>query len=119
MEPIHTEDNKEFTVQKIRNLVASMGDKKAPGDVITGEIYKSAFEMLPNYITALYNGCLRRGIFPTRWKRAKVISIIKPRKDTSDEVSKFLPISLLNVGCKELEKVLIKRINYHLTNTLF
>ena len=114
MEPIDTEDDKEFTVQEIRNAVASMGDKKAPGeDGITGEIYKSTFEMLPNYITALYNGCLRTGAFPTRWKRAKVIPIIKPGKDNSDEVSKFRPISLLNVGGKVLEKVLINRINYH------
>jgi hypothetical protein len=56
---------------------------------------------------------LRRGIFPTRWKRAKVIPIVKPGKDTSDEVSKFRPISLLNVGGKVLEKVLIDRINHH------
>ena len=70
------------------------------------------FEILPNYITALYNGCLRRGIFPTRWKRARVIPIVKPGKDTSDELSKFRPISLLNVGRKVLEKVLINRINY-------
>ena len=78
-DPIDTGDDKEFTVEEIRNAVASMGDKKAPGeDGITGEIYKSTFKILPNYITALYNGCLRRGIFPTRWKRAKVIPIVNP-----------------------------------------
>ena len=113
-DPIDTDDDKEFTVDEIRNAVASMGDKKAPGeDGITGEIYKCTFEILPNFITALYNGCLRRGIFPTRWKRAKVIPIVKPGKDTSDEVSKYRPISLLNVGGKVLEKVLINRINHH------
>jgi len=58
-DPIDTGDDKEFTVEEIRNAVASMGDKKAPGeDGITGEIYKSTFETLPNYITVLYNGCL-------------------------------------------------------------
>jgi hypothetical protein len=87
-DPTDTGDDKEFTVEEIRNAVASMGDKKAPGeDGITGEIYKSTFEILPNYVTALYNGCLRRGIFPTRWKRAKVIPIVKPGKDT---VKRFL-----------------------------
>ena len=97
-----------------------MGDKKAPGeDGITAEIYKSTFEILPNYITALYNRCLRRGIFPTRWKRARVIPIIKPGKDTSDEVSKFRPISLLNVGGKVLEKVLINGINHHANSRAF
>jgi hypothetical protein len=67
-----------------------MRGKKAPGaDGITGEIYKGTFIIFPNYITALYNGCLRQGIFPTRWKRAKVIPIAKPGKDNSEEVSKF------------------------------
>ena len=40
MEPMYTEDDKDFTVQEIRNAVASLGDKKAPGvDGITGEIF--------------------------------------------------------------------------------
>jgi hypothetical protein len=57
------EDKKDFTVEEIRNAVASMGHKKAPGeDGIPGEIYKCTFDILPNYITALYNGCPRRSI---------------------------------------------------------
>jgi len=42
-----------------------------------------------------------------------VIPVTKPGKDNSEEVSKVLPISLLNVGGKVLEIVLINRINYH------
>jgi hypothetical protein len=69
-EPTDTADDKDFTVDEIKNAVASMGNKKAPGeDGITGEIYKSTFVILPRYITAIYNGCLRRGTFPVRWKR--------------------------------------------------
>jgi hypothetical protein len=71
MEPIYTEDDKEFTAQEIRNAVTSLEEKKAPGvDGITGEIYKGAFKLFPNYITALYSGCFRQGTFPARWKRA-------------------------------------------------
>jgi hypothetical protein len=114
MEPIYTEDDKEFTTQEIRNAVGSLGERKASGvDGITGEIFKGAFRLFPNYITAIYNGRLRQGTFPTRWKRAKVIPVIKPGKENSDNVSKFRPISLINAGGKFLEKVLINRINYH------
>jgi hypothetical protein len=63
--------------------------------------------------THIYNGCLRRGIFPTRWKRATLIPITKPGKENSDEISEVRPISLLNTGGKVLEKVLISRINHH------
>jgi len=34
-------DDKEFTVQEIKNVVASMGNKKMPDDGITSEISKS------------------------------------------------------------------------------
>jgi len=80
-EPVDTADDRDFTLEEIRNAVESMGNKKAPGeDGITGEICKSTFEIFPSYITALYNGCLRIGVFPTRWKRAKLIPITKPGK---------------------------------------
>ena len=51
-------------------------------------------------------------MFPKRWKRAKLIPVLKPGKDSSDEVSKYRPISLLNVGGKVLEEVMINRINH-------
>jgi hypothetical protein len=90
-----------------------MGNIKAPGeDGITGEIFKSLVEILPRYTTAVYNGCLRRGTFPTRWKKAMILPITKPGKEGSDDVTKFRPISLLDVGGKVLEKILINRINH-------
>ena len=113
-EPINTEDGKEFTVEEIRKGITSLGNKTAPAeDAITGEIYRHTYGILPKYITELYNGCLRLGVFTTGWKRATVIPITKPGKENSEEVSKVRPISLLNVGGKVLEKLLINRINYH------
>jgi len=112
-ELLDTVDDKEFTVEEIRDEIESMGNKKASAeDGINGEIYKSTFEIFPNYITAMYNECLRRGVFPVRWTRAKLIPITKHGKENSGDVSKFRPISLLNTGGKVLEKVPINRINH-------
>jgi retron-type reverse transcriptase len=61
----------------------------------------------------MYNGCLRDGVFPKRWKSAKLIPIIKPWEEYSYDVSKYRPISLLIVGGKVLEEVMISRINHH------
>jgi hypothetical protein len=82
-------------------------------DGIPSEAFKSLVETLPRYITAIYSGCLRKGIFPKRWKKAMIIPVTKPGKEGSDEVSKFCPISLLDIGGKVLEKLLINRINQH------
>ena len=113
-EPVDMANDKDFTIEEIRNAVESMGNKKAPGEEgITGKIYRSTFEIFPSYITALYSGCLRRGILPMRWKRVKLITIRKPGKEKSKDISIFCPICLLNIGEKVLEEVLINRINHH------
>ena len=49
-----------------------------------------------------------------QWKRAKLILIVKLRKDTSSDVLKFRPISLLKTGRKVLEKLLTDRIMHHM-----
>jgi hypothetical protein len=68
---VNTPDYRKFTLVEIRNAVESMNNKKVPGeDNITGKIFKQAFETFPKYITAMYNGCLRNGIFSKRRKRA-------------------------------------------------
>ena len=99
LQPPDTHDDREFTIEEIRKAVESTNSRKEPGeDGITGDILYQAFRTLPKFITALYNGCLRKGIFPTRWKRALLIPIIKPGKENSYDVRKYRPISLLNVG---------------------
>ena len=64
---MNTPDDREFTLAEIRNVVENMNSKKAPGeDGITGENFKQAFETFPKYITAMYNGCLRKEVFQIR-----------------------------------------------------
>jgi hypothetical protein len=117
---VDTPDDREFTLAEIRNAVESMNNKKAPGeDGKTGEIFKQTFDTFPKYITAKYNGCLRKGVFPKRWKRAKLVPLVKPGKEDSEEVTKFRIISLINIEEKIMEKILITRINYWAYSTNF
>ena len=117
---VNTPDDRNFTLTEIKNAVESMDNRKAPGeDGITGEIFKQIFETFPNYITTMYNECLRKGTFPNRWKRAKLIPIVKPGKEGSEQVTKYRPISLLNIEGKIMEKLLISRINYWAYSTNF
>ena len=56
-----------------------MNNNKAPGiDGITGNIYKQVFTAVPSFVTALYNGYLKQGVFPTEWMEARIIPIFKP-----------------------------------------
>jgi hypothetical protein len=97
---VNTPDDRIYLAE-IRNVVERINSKKAPGeDGITGEIFKQAFENFPKHITATYNGCLRKGVFPKSWKRAKLIPIVKPGKEQSEKGTKFRPISLLKIQGK-------------------
>jgi len=119
-ETVNTPGDREFNSAEFRNAVESMNNQKAPGeDGITGEIFKQAFETFPKYITAMYNGCLQKVIFPKRWKRAKLIPVVKPGKEDSEEETKFRPISLLNILEKIMHKILICRIIYWAYSTNF
>ena len=88
--------------------------KKAPGeDAITAEIYQRVYKQIPTTIYTIYNECLSRGKFPKTWKKAKIVPITKPGKENSMEVTKYRPISLINVAGKVLEKLLTNRIMHH------
>jgi len=81
-----------------------MSNKKDRGkDGITAEIYKLTFQLCPKYITTMYNGCLKNGILPDRWTKAKIIPIIKPGTQTCERITKYRPLSFLIVGRKILE----------------
>jgi len=114
----NTPDDREFTRKEFGRMIDVMSNKKAPGeDGITAEIYKITFKIFPKSITALCNGYLKNGIFPERWKKAKIMPIMKSRIQTCEEVTKYRSISLLNVGGKILERALINRINHYMYST--
>jgi len=81
---------------------------------ITNDIFLRTNNKFPRIVTAIYNQCLIKGNFPRRWKTAKIIPIAKPVKENCMDPSKYRPISLLNIGGKVLEKLLINRINHHM-----
>jgi hypothetical protein len=61
-----------------------MANKKAPGeDGIPSEVWKRVVATLPRYLSAIYNGYLKEGVFPKRWKKAKIIPIVKLGKEVT------------------------------------
>jgi hypothetical protein len=60
-------------------------------------------------LAQIFNAVLRTTHFPTVWKHARVISILKPGKDPALP-SFYWPISLLDTIGKLFEKILLTRI---------
>jgi hypothetical protein len=109
-----TQTDPSLYTDKVTNVVMGMGNKKAPGEYeIPNKVWKGVVAILPKYLTTIYNGCLKKGVSPKRWKKSKIIPIVKQGKEGSDEVKKFRLISLLNSGGKVLEKLMISKFNHH------
>jgi hypothetical protein len=86
----------------------------APGeDGMNSDILLQTYKCFLNFFTEIYNECLR-GYFPKQWKHSIILPIVKSGKEESTEITKYRPISLLNVGKKLLKKLLIDRINHYL-----
>lgn len=68
------------------------------------------------YLTRVYNGCLRDGYYPKDWKISRTIAVPKPGKDPNDRKS-YRPISLLYTYSKVFEKIITKRVNFTITNS--
>jgi ribonuclease HI len=114
-QPIETINDRDFSQDEVRQIIEGFNPKKAPGpDGITSDILTLVFKSIPKTVTSIYNECLKRGYFPREWKIAKIIPIVKPGKEDSQDPSKYRPISLLNVGGKVLEKLLINRIMHYI-----
>ena len=56
----------------------------------------------------------KKRMLPKNMEDSKKIPITTPGKEKSTDPSKYLPISLLNIGGKVLEKLLINRTNHHM-----
>jgi len=118
--PINTTDDKEFTHEKVKQVIEGFKSKEAPGpNGNTNEILKLIFKAMSKTMTALYNECLRKGCFSENWKIAKILPIIVPGKEYISDPSKYRTISRLNTEGKVLEKLLIRRIMHYLYKTDF
>ena len=112
-EPLGTLDDEEFT-KDILAVLEKFDPGKAPGeDGLNSDVFLKIFKHFPTFFTEIYKECLRKSYFPKQWKSSIIIPILKPGKEGSTEVTKYRTISLLNVGGKVLEKMLIDRINHH------
>lgn len=62
------------------------------------------------FLSILFNHCLNVGYFPTTWKEAVVVPVLKPGSDPGDSES-YRPISLLSAFGKLFEYFILARIN--------
>ncbi|KAL4147788.1 hypothetical protein QTP88_002137 [Uroleucon formosanum] len=113
-----SEDVTEFSVEEVSAAVSRFGSRcRAPGpDGIPSRVWSVVHAVSPGRLVDVFNLCLREGVFPGRWKRARLALLAKPGKPEGTP-SSYRPLCLLDDVGKIFEFLLASRMNSHMSTT--
>jgi hypothetical protein len=103
-----------FLLHELSSSLKTCKNFSAPGpDCIPYKLIKDAGKQFHLSLLSLFNLSLASGTFPSPWKTAILFPLTKdPTKTTLP--SHFRPIALVNTMGKLFEKLINKRLQYHL-----
>lgn len=85
--------------------------QKAPGlDGIPNTVVKETTRSNTEYLRQVFNNCLKQSIFPSIWKKQKLLLLPKGNKPLEDP-SSFRPICLIDAFGKLFEAIICKRLS--------
>ena len=92
-----------MTVNDVTLFVSHFRSQASGKDGIPQNIIAKALPTIVLYLTKVFNASLLKGIFPSEWKKSRIITLKKVNIPSSP--SDFLPIALLCFLSKVLEKL--------------
>ena len=110
-------DSIEYTrPAEVKSIIKSLKTSKSPGiDNINNMLLKNGSRNLVIILSYLFNACFNLSYFPKAWKHALVVPVPKPNKDSTNPMN-YRPISLLCSISKIFERIILKRLQNHITN---
>ncbi|CAB0040050.1 unnamed protein product [Trichogramma brassicae] len=98
------------TLEELKGAQSRIKERSAPGsDGIPNSALKIAIAARPDIFLRVYTTCLETGVFPSGWKRQRLVLIPKPGKPR-DEPSSSRPLCMLDTAGKILEKIICDRL---------
>lgn len=103
-----------FELEEVKQLICSAKCGKASGlDGVNIKLVKNFPIIALQFLSLIFNSCSKNCYFPSAWKLAKTIPILKPGKDKSLPQS-YRPIALLSCFSKLYEKLILNQLRIHL-----
>ena len=105
------------TLQEVENAVRNLKNHKSPGvDGIPSEVWKHGGSSLTGQLHQLICRIWAEEEVPQHWRDARLISIYKKKGDRAT-CGNSRGIALLSVAGKVLAKIMITRLNQHITDS--
>lgn len=99
--------------QQVKQVIMKMSSASCVSDPIPTKVVKKCVDILSTPITTIINTSIESGKFPSNWKTAVVIPLIK--KSTLPPIlSNFRPVSNLQFLSKVAEKVIVNHLTAHM-----
>lgn len=95
---------------EVHNIIKSLRSFKSPGaDTIQNILLKNLPASAIEFLTTIFNKCMKLSYWPTSFKIAKIIPILKAGKSPTDTLN-YRPISLLNAMGKLFERIIYQQL---------
>ena len=107
--------NRKISEEELLTALASLNKSSSPGpDAITYNMIALSDPTLLSEVLRLLNASFLSSYIPEKWKLAEIYPL--PKTNNPTRPSDYRPISLLPCISKILEKVILSRIQHHLTD---
>ena len=111
--------NQTFTMAELTSALGSLRTVAEGPDNVHNDMLKRLPMCAKEVLLRSFNEIWKRGIFPTAWREAIVVPILKPDKHGSDPLD-YRPISLTSSLCKLMERMVNARLSWFLeVNNIF
>ncbi|CAB0041848.1 unnamed protein product [Trichogramma brassicae] len=98
------------TLEELKGAQLRIKERSAPGpDSVPNMALKLAVATRPDIFLRVYTMCLETGVFPSGWKRQRLVLLPKPGKPP-DEPSSYRPLCMLDTAGKILERIICDRL---------
>jgi hypothetical protein len=103
----------EISFYKLQNSIQTLKNTSPGNDLIANIFLSRSPDYIKMELLNLYKTSLVCRTVPTAWKQGVICPILKPGKDPSQEKC-YRPVTLLSCIGKLMERIVQKRIEYHI-----
>ena len=105
-------------VDEVAKIIANSRKTFSPLDPIPSRFYSHLSSTIAPYLVSIFNLSMSTGTVPSAFKHAAITPILKNPNCDINNLSNYRPISLLTFQSKILERIIVSRLNEHLSQQI-